>query len=101
MIKILGTSHLESKEAIEGMIKDFNPDIICLELCRFREDAIFNEIKKAKPNNTLLGKITNSIKKQAEKQGMDYGSDQKTALRYAKISNTPYFLLDMTILKTQ
>lgn len=102
MIKIIGTSHLESKEAIEGMIKDFNPDIICLELCNFREDAILNQIKvETKENDSLLGKISKSIKEKAIKQGMDYGSDQKTALRYAKNDNLPYFLVDMPILKIQ
>lgn len=103
MIKIIGTNHLMSKEAIEGIIKDENPDIICLELCSFRENAILNQIKEEdkKQNKSLLGKITKSIKEKANKQGLDYGSDQKTALRYAKNENLPYFLVDMPILKIQ
>lgn len=101
MIKLIGTNHLMSKEAIEGIIKDFNPDIICLELCNFREDAILNEIKTEAKEKTLLGRITNSIKQKAEKEGLDYGSDQKSALRYCKNVNLPYSLVDMPILKIQ
>ncbi|MEA3414060.1 MAG: hypothetical protein U9Q99_00845, partial [Nanoarchaeota archaeon] len=101
MIKLIGTNHLMSKEAIEGIIKDEAPDIICLELCNFREDAILNQIKEETKETTLLGKITSKIKEKAEKQGMNYGSDQKTALRYAKNENLQYFLVDMPILKIQ
>ena len=103
MIKIYGTTHCDSKESIEGIIKDECPDVICLELCEFREQAIFNEVKdeNKKPNKSLLGKITDKIKEKAEKENLDYGSDQKTALRYASNNKIPYCLVDMPILKIQ
>ncbi len=101
MIKILGTTHLDSKEAIEGMIKDFNPDIICLELCDYREHILVNQLKQDNDPKDLLGKITNSIKEKAEQEGVDYGSDQKTALNFARENSIKYYLVDMPILKTQ
>jgi pheromone shutdown protein TraB len=101
MIKTIGSNHLMNSAAIEGIIKNENPDIICLELCNFRENAILNEIKTEVKEKTLLGEITNSIKQKAEKAGLDYGSDQKTALRYAINNKLNYFLVDMPILKTQ
>ena len=36
MIKIIGTNHFMSKEAIEGIIKDESPEIIGVELCKTR-----------------------------------------------------------------
>lgn len=105
MIKLIGTDHLMSKEAIEGIIKDEAPDVIGLELCSFREKTLLEEEKKqilnVQKDKSLLGKITQSIKEKAEQSGMDYGSDQKTALKFAKANNLPYVLLDMPIIKTQ
>lgn len=105
MIKIYGTDHLMPKESIEGIIKDESPDIICLELCEFREKAIWNEVTKetieANPKGNLLQKITDSIKEKAKKENLDYGSDQKTALRFASDNKIKYYLVDMPILKIQ
>lgn len=104
--KIIPTDHLIPAEAIEGIIKDESPDIICLELCEFREKAIFNELTKEiieskKTKIPLLQKITDSIKEKAKKANLDYGSDQKTALRYASDNKIKYYLVDMPILKIQ
>lgn len=105
MIKIIGTSHIWSKEAIEGILKDEAPDIIGIELCEFREASILDnqEIEETKENKNegLLGKITSKIKKKAEEQGLDYGSDMKTALNYSIENNTQRVLVDMPILKIQ
>jgi pheromone shutdown protein TraB len=114
--KIVGTNHLDSKEMIEDIIKKEKPDILGVELCELRVNAILNEDKITLSNsgevrkgmgdmsvkaNNLLDKITNSIKKKAEEQKMDYGSDQKSVLRYANKNNIPLVLVDMPILKIQ
>ena len=101
MIKIIGTSHLISKEEIYRMLINENPDIIGIELCEAREDAILKEIKSDNNNKTLLGRITNSIKNKANKEGLDYGSDMKAALNYSINNNIPRVLVDMPILKIQ
>lgn len=102
MIKLIGTNHLMSKDAIEGIIKDEGADIIGIELCEFREKAILdaNEIKEKK-ETSLLGKITSKIKQKAEAEGLDYGSDMKAALNYSIENNVERVLVDMPILKIQ
>lgn len=106
MIKLIGTNHLMSKEEIEKIIREESPDIIGVELCEARAVAIFNEVTKEvieqkKTENSLLNKITNIIKEKAQTENLDYGSDMKTALRYASDNKINYVLVDMPILKIQ
>ena len=101
-IKIIGTNHLMSKEAIEGILKDEAPDIIGIELCEFREAGILDEKDiKEKKENSLLGKITSKIQSKAKAENLDYGSDMKAALNYSIENNIPRVLVDMPILKIQ
>lgn len=100
MIKIIGTTHLDSKEKIEGILKDENPDIIAIELCHYRENAILNEPKDIE-EKSLLGKITSAIKKKAKEENLDYGSDMKSALIFARENGIKYEVVDMPILKIQ
>jgi len=99
MIKIIGTTHLDSKEAIEGTIKDFNPDMLGVELCETRFKAITGELPKGKGDNSLIDNISNSIKEKAEQEGLDYGSDMKTVLFYAIKNQIPLALVDKNILE--
>jgi pheromone shutdown protein TraB len=105
MIEIIGTTHLDSKEYIEKIIKEFNPDVIGVELCEARAIGIFNETTKeiieSKNNNSILNKITNKIKEKAKQQNLDYGSDMKTALSYASNNKLDSILVDMPIQKIQ
>lgn len=98
MIKIFGSNHLESKEAIEGIIKDFNPDVLGVELCEVRFKALTGQIKEAgKEDKTLIGDITNTIKEKAEENNLDYGSDMKAALFYAINNQIHLELVDKNI----
>lgn len=103
-VKIIGTNHLMSKEAVEGLIKDEGPDIIGIELCEFREAGILDGEKYPvveKREGYLLDKITDKIKQKAEKEGLDYGSDMRAALNYSIENNIERVLVDMPILKIQ
>lgn len=101
-IKIIGTNHLMKEEDVEALIKKENPDIIGIELCEARVDAIITScLGSDKDEKSLLGKITSKIKKKAEESGLNYGADMKTALRYALENNIDYITVDMPILKIQ
>ena len=112
MIKIFGSTHLDKEEDIIKIIESEKPDILGVELCELRVNTILNEDKLivngeigkgmssyAVRSNNLLDKITNSIKKKAEENKLDYGSDMKCVLRYANKNNIPLLLVDMPILK--
>jgi pheromone shutdown protein TraB len=113
MIKIFGTTHLDSPTSIINIIKKEKPDILGIELCDFRAKVILNEAliitsgeRKAMSDmgyetKSLLDKITSSIKEKAEQQKLDYGSDMKTVLRYGTENKIPLLLVDMPILKIQ
>ncbi len=102
MIKIIGTTHVISKEAIEGIIKDENPDVLGIELCETRFKVLTNQIKEVgREDKTLIGDITNSIKEKAEEQNLDYGSDMKTVMFYAINNQIPLELVDKNILEIQ
>jgi pheromone shutdown protein TraB len=85
MIKIIGTNHLMSKEAIEGIIKDFNPDLIGVELCNTRLNALVinPQPQPQVKDDTVLGKISQAVRKKAEQEKVVYGSDMITASKYA------------------
>jgi len=100
MIKIIGTNHLMSKEAIEGIIKDYSPEVIGVELCQTRFKVFTNQIKQnAEEDKSLLGEIAKETKKKAEESNLDYGSDMKTAMFYAINNNLKLELLDKDIIK--
>ena len=101
MIKLIGTHHLMSREAIEGFIRDENPDFLGVEVDETRANIMLNEQKTQTNGGTLLDKITNKIKKKAEEKNLDYGGDMKSVLNYAKENNIKCFYVDMPILKIQ
>ena len=99
---LIPTHHLMSKEAIEGIIKDKNPDVIGVELCETRFKIFTNQIQQGnQKDETLMGKIADETKKKAEENDLDYGSDMKTAMFYAINNNIPLLLLDKDIVKTR
>jgi len=98
MIEIIGTTHLDSKEKIEGIIKDKTPDVIGVELCETRFKIFTNQMKQGEEkDDTLMGKIADETKKKAEQENLDYGADQKTAMFYAINNNLPLCLVDKDI----
>jgi len=106
MIKIIGTHHLMSKEEIYSIIENEKPDVIGVELCETRFNLMVMptldgyEIEN-KEDNSLIGKISNVIKKKAEEEDVKYGSDQINACIYAKENNIPLEFVDLDIMKTK
>jgi pheromone shutdown protein TraB len=102
MIKLIGTNHLMKKEEIINIIQSENPDIIGIELCKIREYIYINKIKnEPAKDESLLGKISNAIKKKAEEEKVEYGSDMYTALQYSIDNKIPYILVDKNIQEIQ
>jgi pheromone shutdown protein TraB len=102
MIKIFGTTHLAKEVEILEIIENEKPDVLGVELCDYRVQLLSNEKEtSSQPDKSLLSKITSKIKAKSEESGMDYGSDQKTVLRYAQNSKLPLLPVDMPILKIQ
>ena len=103
-LKIIGTNHLITKEEIYKMIKKENPDVIGVEFCNTRFNLMVlpilnpneDSFKIEKPKDeTLIGKISDSIKRKAKEENLDYGSDMVNACLYAKENNLPLEFLDL------
>ena len=89
-----------SKEAIEGIIKDENPDVLGVELCETRFKVFTNQIQQNnQEDKSLLGKITEETKKKAKEENLDYGSDMKAVMFYAINNNIPLELVDKDIME--
>ena len=108
MIKIIGTTHLMPKEEIVKIIKEENPDVIAVELCKLRFDLMVmplindTEVSQEKKEvNTLVEKISNAIKEKAEKENLQYGSDQINACLYAKENKIQLEFIDLDIMRTK
>lgn len=107
-IKIIGTDHLMSKEEIYNIIEYENPDIIGVELCKYRYDLMvipkINNLIIPENNNqdgTIISKISNAIKKKADENNLEYGSDQINSCIYAIENNINLEFLDLDIIKTK
>ncbi len=112
-IKIIGTNHLMSKEEIYSIIKKERPNVIGVELCETRynlmvlplinkeQKDIEEKEDKPKEDNTLIGKISKTIKEKAEKENVQYGSDQINACLYAIENKIPLEFVDLNIEKTK
>lgn len=106
MIKIIGTDHLMKKEVIEELISKESPEIICVELCKTGFDLMVvpkitlqEKAKSSGEDKSLLGKISNSIKDKAEKEGIEYGSDQINSCLYAIKNGIQLEFVDLDVSK--
>lgn len=100
-IKIIGTHHFQKEEEIRSHIDSFNPEIILLELCNGRITLINNPHLKQKERLSLLGLIVKSVKKKAQKEGREYGSDLISAYKIAKEKNIKVGLIDRPLVETK
>lgn len=101
-ILIYGTTHLDEKSKIESIIKEFQPDIIGVELCKTRLNLmVINppQQTEVKEGEGLIDKISKSIKKKADNEGLNYASDQITASCYAIDNKIKLECLDKDILE--
>lgn len=108
MISILGTNHLMKKEEIYSMIKKEHPDIIAVELCATRYELmvrpLFDNYIDNKPkikDESVLGKISDTIKQKAEQENVQYSSDQINACLYAREKDIQLEFVDLDITKTK
>lgn len=99
-LKIIGTDHLMKREKIIRIIESENPEIIGVELCEPRLNLlVLNTQQPVLQNESVLGKISQEIKKKAEEENLQYGSDMITASKYALENKIPLSLLDRSIVE--
>ncbi len=107
-IKIIGTNHLMSKEEIYKIAKSEKPDVIGVELCNTRlnlmvlnppvPQEVTEQIEEPKEKVTgIIDKISMAIKKKAEEQNLQYGSDMINASKYALENKIPLVCIDKDI----
>lgn len=101
-VKLIGTNHIMTSEEIIKIIEENKPEVIGIELCKIREYIYINKIEtKEEEDKSLLGKISNAIKKKAKEENVEYGSDMYTALQYSIDNKVPYVLVDKSIEEIQ
>jgi pheromone shutdown protein TraB len=97
MYNLIGTTHYDSRDKIESIIKEFNPDVIGVELCLTRFKAFTNKLPTSVNDDSIIGKISEEVRKKAEENNVDYGADMKTAMFYAINHYIKLALLDKDI----
>jgi pheromone shutdown protein TraB len=97
MLKIQGTHHLMKKEEIESIIKNFNPDIIGVELCETRINTMVINPIEHEDNVSMLGKIVKGLNDKAKEEGLEYGSDMIYASKFALENNIKLVPLDLDV----
>jgi pheromone shutdown-related protein TraB len=110
-IILVGTAHIskESVEEVKKAIKDYKPDVVAVELCKRRHEAI---TKKDKWENTPVTKLLksnnaylmlaqtflSSIQRRLGKEyGVEPGSEMIAAMDVAKENNIDVALVDRDI----
>lgn len=99
MIKLIGTTHLMKKAEIIDILDREKPEAIGVEMCQTRFDILISgQVQKSNQEDTsIMGKISNAIKKKAEEEKIEYGSDMINASRYALEKKIPLVLVDRPI----
>jgi len=110
--KIIGTSHVakESVKQIEKEIKEYNPDIVCIELDKGRLHSLLNKteskfnismIKQIGLTGFLFGLIGHAAQKKiGEKLNIIPGKDMLTAYKVAKKHKKEIKLIDQDVQTT-
>ena len=110
-IILIGTAHIskESVEEVQEAIKKYTPDVVAVELCQRRYDAISKKDKWEKTPITKLLRSNNaylmlaqtflaSIQRRLGKEyGVEPGSEMIAAMQEAKKHNIPVALVDRDI----
>ncbi len=110
-ILLLGTAHVSKKsvELVERTIKDEKPDIVAVELCQDRYNALINKkrwdeteitkvIKEGKTNLFLMQLLlTNFQRKIGDELGVKPGSEMIQAIELAKKENLRIEFVDRSI----
>ena len=86
-----------TKDEIEKIIIEENPDVIGVELCQTRVDIFTKPLEERDKDESFLGEISKELENKSEEENLDYGSDMKTAMFYAINNNIPLVLLDKDI----
>lgn len=100
-VKIIGTNHLMLPSEIEDKIRKEKPDVIGVELCQTRLNALVNAVPQEikVQDETIIGKISSAIREKAEKENIQYGQDMITASKFAITNNLPLVLVDRDIME--
>ncbi|MEM4247818.1 MAG: TraB/GumN family protein [Candidatus Nanoarchaeia archaeon] len=110
-VEILGTSHIarQSIIAIRNKIVEFKPDIIAVELDKYRLPYLFEPRSKLRLQDIarlgFMGFLFNAIggwlqKKLGEKVGLMPGADMRAAIKAAQFAKIPVALIDRPIMIT-
>ena len=68
--------------------------MIGVELCKTRMEIFTNPLQKREESKSLIGDISKTLDKKAQDEGLDNGSDMKTAMFYAINNKIPLVLLE-------
>ena len=111
IVEILGTSHIarQSIIAIRNKIADFSPDIIAVELDKYRLPYLFAPRSKLRLQDIqklgFMGFLFNAVggwlqRKLGEKVGLTPGADIRAAIKAAEYAKIPVALIDRPIMIT-
>ncbi len=110
-ITILGTAHVSraSAEKVQQLIQSGEFDVVCIELCPSRHNAmtdpnalakmdLFNVIRSGKASMVTASLALGSYQQRmAEQLGIEPGLEMKTAIKQAEEKNLPIELIDREV----
>jgi len=96
MITLVGIGHVFSiKEAVKYLVFRTNPDAVCLELDRFRFDALESGMRGQEDAPFLFRRLQRIYDKAAETQGAKVGEEMIGAAEAADELGVPHYFIDI------
>ncbi|MGA1822832.1 MAG: TraB/GumN family protein [Thermoplasmatota archaeon] len=96
MITLVGIGHVFSiREAVKQIVYRKNPQAVCIELDKFRFDALEKGLRGSEDGPFLLKRLQKIYDKAAKSQGADVGEEMLGAVEAAKILGIPHYFIDV------
>ncbi|HHD15467.1 MAG TPA: hypothetical protein ENK47_02040 [Euryarchaeota archaeon] len=96
MITLVGIGHVFSiREAVKYIIYQRRPHAVCVELDRFRFEALEQGLDRSEDAPFLLKRLQKVYDRAAQSQGADVGEEMLGAVEAAQEMNIPHFFIDV------
>lgn len=96
MITLVGIGHVFSiKEAVKHIVFRKKPQAVCVELDKFRFEALEQGVRGAENGPFLIKRLQKIYDKAAESQGANVGEEMLGAVEAAKQLGVPHYFIDV------
>lgn len=96
MITLVGIGHVFSiRDAVKYIVFERRPHAVCVELDKFRFDALDQKIDRSEDAPFLMKRLQKVYDRAANMQNAEVGEEMLGAVEAAKLMDIPHFFIDV------